>query len=483
MTTTVGGVNVALAAKVLRSLAAGRTHRFVAADCHIAVDLVETIEEFYCSETDDDSVVLEQTIVDLERTVALGHGQQLVDFDLTGEDEQRSEAVAARACRSCGCTDAAACPGGCCWVEPDLCSACVPVVADLPVDVAPIRDMRNAIPVTPDPAETRPAPFVRAVPCSLLFVDHSYQRAADERRLRKMIAEFDETRLGVLEVSDRGDGKYAVVEGQHRWLAARDAMATDTAPDPYLVCQVHRGLDLQAEAALFYEIDRGRKPLSGWDRWKARVASGDENAVAIEATVAAFGFKIDPAPRDGSIGATGALERIVDLGDLKLLADTLSLITSSYGKARDGVDGHLLHGLALVLWNYDLDIELSTDKLVMAMQSTPPRNIKARATSLKEGHRAELPRLVAAVIVDRYNAQPGRGVEPLLERLPASSRIGGPGGRKTAELNRIRRWAARHGFPARGHDGGIPTQTLTAYKQGDSGRAAGSGRPMEGGRS
>lgn len=27
-------------------------------------------------------------------------------------------------CRLCGCTDNHACPGGCWWVEPDLCSAC-----------------------------------------------------------------------------------------------------------------------------------------------------------------------------------------------------------------------------------------------------------------------------------------------------------------------------------------------------------------------
>ena len=27
-------------------------------------------------------------------------------------------------CRECGCTDARACPGGCSWVEADLCSAC-----------------------------------------------------------------------------------------------------------------------------------------------------------------------------------------------------------------------------------------------------------------------------------------------------------------------------------------------------------------------
>jgi hypothetical protein len=28
------------------------------------------------------------------------------------------------ACRCCGCTDSEACPGGCYWIESDLCSSC-----------------------------------------------------------------------------------------------------------------------------------------------------------------------------------------------------------------------------------------------------------------------------------------------------------------------------------------------------------------------
>lgn len=35
-----------------------------------------------------------------------------------------------RQCRECGCTDNAACPGGCSWVGLDLCSDCA-------VDVSP----------------------------------------------------------------------------------------------------------------------------------------------------------------------------------------------------------------------------------------------------------------------------------------------------------------------------------------------------------
>lgn len=40
-------------------------------------------------------------------------------------------------CRGCGCTDTQACPGGCAWVEKDLCSACIqtdlPAPAPLPL--------------------------------------------------------------------------------------------------------------------------------------------------------------------------------------------------------------------------------------------------------------------------------------------------------------------------------------------------------------
>ncbi len=43
----------------------------------------------------------------------------------------RPVALSVPTCRKCGCTDNRACPGGCWWVEPDLCSACANTVAEL----------------------------------------------------------------------------------------------------------------------------------------------------------------------------------------------------------------------------------------------------------------------------------------------------------------------------------------------------------------
>jgi hypothetical protein len=55
-----------------------------------------------------------------------------------GKARERIEAIERELgmprCRVCGCTDDRACPGGCYWVEPDLCSACA---AQQPAEIEP----------------------------------------------------------------------------------------------------------------------------------------------------------------------------------------------------------------------------------------------------------------------------------------------------------------------------------------------------------
>ena len=217
-----------------------------------------------------------------------------------------------------------------------------------------------------------------------------------------MVAEFNPELLGIIDVSDRGDGTFAIVEGQHRWAAAREAH-----PDRdgvHLVCLVHTGLTTTDEAHLFHQIDvRRRRALSGWDRWKARRGAGDPVVAEIEAVVTSHGLLGDPAPRDRSVAATKTLETVYELGGQQLLSNTMLILTRAYRITRDAYDGNLIHGLALILHHYDLVDELNIDRLVTALEGIAPRQIKARAATLRETHRGVLPRLVAAVIVNQYN--------------------------------------------------------------------------------
>lgn len=50
---------------------------------------------------------------------------ELPDGGVTLVAVELPEAMPVQRCRVCGCTDDRACPGGCSWAEPGLCSQCV----------------------------------------------------------------------------------------------------------------------------------------------------------------------------------------------------------------------------------------------------------------------------------------------------------------------------------------------------------------------
>lgn len=296
--------------------------------------------------------------------------------------------------------------------------------------------------MTTSTAATAAQPYVAALRAADLFADRAYQRDLDTTRVDHMSDAFDRTLLGVLEVSARVDGRYAIIDGQHRWGVVRKVCGDEE----HLVCQVHTGLTPGEEARLFLEIDTGRRGLTWWDRWRARRGQGDPNVLAIDEVLKRHGLQVNPAPADGNIRATKALETIVDdLGDLQMLDNVLIVLTSAFGLGFETFDGGIMQGVALVLGHYDAD-EVDTDRLIAQLRTIPPRQLRAKAVALREAHRGTVPRLCAAVIVERYNAGRGRGVEAFFTRVPSVSKAGVAFNRTRRERATIRRWAQRNGY-------------------------------------
>jgi hypothetical protein len=124
-----------------------------------------------------------------------------------------------------------------------------------------------------------------------------------------------------------------------------------------------------------------------------------------------------------------------------MLDNVLVVLTSAYGRAFDAFDGALMQGVALVLGNYDL-AELDLDRLVTQLADIPPRHLRARAASMREAQRGTLPRLCAAVIVERYNSARGAGrLEEFFTRVPSTSKAGITYNRGKKQRAEIRRWA------------------------------------------
>lgn len=99
--------------------------------------------------------------------------------------------------------------------------------------------------------------YVTAMSASDLFTDHAYQRPLDARRAKQMAASWDRRLAGIIEVSERLEGqtpRYAVIDGQHR-VAAAELLSEP----PVLVVNVHTGLTIADEAALFDRLNRQRR--------------------------------------------------------------------------------------------------------------------------------------------------------------------------------------------------------------------------------
>jgi hypothetical protein len=271
-------------------------------------------------------------------------------------------------------------------------------------------------------AADTPLPYVTAIRAANLIVDHTYQRDLDEARIARMVTDFDRRLLGVLEVSDRGDGTFAILDGQHRHALVLAAVP-DAASSAYVVCQVYEGLSVADEARLFHDINIRRKPLSWWDRWRARRGAGDAAVLAIEEVLDHHQLQVNPGQGDGNVRATKALELIVaDLGGVEMLDKVLVVLTSAFGRTVDAFDGSIMQAVAYVLNNYDPD-ELDVTRLIARLREIPPRQLRARAASLRELHAGTLPRLCAAVIIDRYNSQ-GKRVEDFFARVPERAKNG-----------------------------------------------------------
>lgn len=54
-----------------------------------------------------------------------------------------------------------------------------------------------------------------------IVVDGRYQRPVEEKRVARIVDNFDPRQIGALELSKRKNGTYGIIDGQHRLLALK----------------------------------------------------------------------------------------------------------------------------------------------------------------------------------------------------------------------------------------------------------------------
>lgn len=197
---------------------------------------------------------------------------------------------------------------------------------------------------------------LRILPVESLFVDHAYQRPEQTKLVGEIVANLRPQLLGTPEVSDRGDGTYAIMDGQQRWLAVSALDAPST-----LRCNVHTGLTREEEAELFVALNKKRKQVSALERFLAEVFHGEPQASKINELVQGVNMdigKLRSGTPETRIEAVSTLERIVswkpvtpDADQFQGLRDTLNVMQIWRGDPKSN-HTHWIMGIAYFTRDY-----------------------------------------------------------------------------------------------------------------------------------
>ncbi|MHA6641329.1 hypothetical protein [Mesorhizobium sp. A623] len=159
-------------------------------------------------------------------------------------------------------------------------------------------------------ADPGTVPTLDWIDVSLLDVDPLYQRPEDEKRVAKIAGSFRWDRFGALVVAPKLDGRFSIIDGQHRARAAQAHPTVTVVPAIIITVK-----DIAAEADAFVGINAERKNTSGLELFFAQLASGDDDALTLHQVCERAGVRVPKYStgsfRPGDCVAVGAIKAVI----------------------------------------------------------------------------------------------------------------------------------------------------------------------------
>jgi len=237
------------------------------------------------------------------------------------------------------------------------------------------------------------------VPLSQMQVSPLAQRDMRNAKVNEIAGDFDPDRLGTIVVSYR-DGKFYVVDGQHRV----EAMRCIGWGDQQVEAWVHEGLTEQQEAKLFLHLNN-QLTVNALDKFKIAVTAGDTEAAAIAEVLEPLGLRITTGKAPGTITSVGTVKRIHAKYGPEVLGRALAITKCAFGD--EGLTSVVIEGIALLVARY-ADV-LDDNRAIAKLQkiNAGVHGLKNSAEGLHRTIGAHKAQCVAAKAVDAINT--GRG--------------------------------------------------------------------------
>lgn len=136
---------------------------------------------------------------------------------------------------------------------------------------------------------------------TVLEIDHSYQRHAKNARVLRLAKRWNWLACGVLTVAKRG-GRYYVVDGQHRLLAALKRFDIERLP-----CLVFDTVEMRDEAVAFRDANKERRPIATFEQWNADLVAQDEATLFAHALITNSGRTPGQTAGPGTVRCLSAI--------------------------------------------------------------------------------------------------------------------------------------------------------------------------------
>lgn len=237
-----------------------------------------------------------------------------------------------------------------------------------------------------------------------LEIDPRIQREIHSaRKVEDIIKHFNPAALGVITVSKRNRVTNIIIDGWHRWSAVR-AMTDNTG---LMLCNVFEKLTLEEEAQLFLDVNSTNQP-NVMDKFRQRLITGDEVAVAMDTTTKYYGWVIQRQGGNGTLQCVQALERVYRKSaaaedDPNVLQEVVMVLNRAWGNEKEAGSAVIIEGLAAFLSEYGGKIDM--DRLYRRLSEYPggPASLLADSQTIAAARRMRVPMAVADQITDHYN--------------------------------------------------------------------------------
>lgn len=224
---------------------------------------------------------------------------------------------------------------------------------------------------------------------ALLDVDHTYQRDIGDggaTHINRIVRAFNWNCYQPIIVTEGADGRYAVIDGQHRLEAAKKHPLIESLP-----CYIIDAPDVSVQAKVFVEVNSSRRALTSSQKFFASQLAGEPSAVSLAAICAQAGVTILKGPTGGAtppLAILGPLvaQRLVARFGAKPVREAITLLAETHGTTPGAFRSSTIAALTRIA----ADKDFVRDRLREILQATDLDELQAAASREARGNSGSL---------------------------------------------------------------------------------------------